>query len=1191
MSTALALRPPEERLAAYNAFLREKVHFDRSFGFHLDPSEISPALKPHQQLIVRWAVAGGRRAIFARFGLGKSVMQLEILRLILKHKGGRQLIVAPLGVRGEFIRDGRNLLGVDVTFVRKTDELGGDGIYITNYESVRDGKLDVTLFTAVSLDEASVLRSYGSKTYQEFLTLFDSIPYRFVATATPSPNRYKELIHYAGFLGIMDTGQALTRFFQRNSQQANDLTIYPHKTREFWLWLNTWATFLQRPSDLGFDDDGYALPELNVHWHTVDVDLAADTMDRDGQGHLFRGGAMSLQDTSREKRHSLDARLAKLLAIVEDHRENHPGDQIILWCDLNDEQAAIEKALTEIGATYSSVHGSLSDDEVENRLDEWRRGGSYALIGKPVMLGQGLNLQQANTAVWIGVTYKFNDTIQSLHRVHRFGQTRAVEAHFIAAETESEVVETLQAKWREHDELTERMSDIIREFGLSSTAISAELTRTMGVERQEASGADWTLALNDCVVEMITQMGEASVDLVVTSIPFSDQYEYVESYNDFGHVDGDEHFWEQMSFWWPEVYRVLKPGRILAVHVKDRVKFGSVTGAGIPTLGGFEHQTWAQGVKHGFDYMGMITITTDVVRENNQTYRLSYSEMLKDGTKMGVGTPEYVLLFHKPQTDRSKGYADEPVTHTRESFSLVKWQIDAAADWRSSGDRLLTAEDLAGLSIGEWSALFKSRSRLSLYDYAHHVALGTAMEERKNLPRTFKSLDPGSWSPFVWDDVNRMLTLNGEQSRRDLEFHVCLARDSRVLTRERGYVPIQEVRVGEHTLTHKGRWRPVIAVQNTGDREVVRVDSQGSQLVVTPDHKLWTRKVPADAWSVAHSRRAAKKVEPGWAEASDTLGSYLNRKLAPAEPNDVNAHTWWVVGRWLGDGHIDARGCAVISLGRHEAESLIPALGVYGGNPPRDTGTSLQVQLRDKGHKLRDILERCGKGAGGKHLPPEAFTLPPELAKALLDGYLSADGHYNAERNRYTASSVSRDLLLGMAHLAQSAYGAIASVYPGRGARTGVISGRTVNMRADWVLGFDVPDSSRMKGAPFILDDGAWAKVRKITEVGVIETWNLRVEDDESFTAEGVVVKNCPLQFDIVDRLIERFSNEGDLVFDPFSGLSTVALRARKLARRGRGVELNPVSHRDGVMYQEELDRAHETPSLFDLFDIESDAA
>jgi len=297
-------------LAAYESFLQGKADFHRSYGHTITTDEVNPILKPHQRHIVQWAVEGGRRAIFAAFGLGKTLMQLETIRLTLGGRG-RGLIVLPLGVRQEFFHDA-GMLGIQVRFIRRSDEVDEDGIYLTNYESVRDGRLDPNLFQAVSLDEASVLRSYGSKTYQEFLTLFDQVPYRFVATATPSPNRYKELIHYAGFLGVMDTGQALTRFFQRDSTKANHLTLYPHKEREFFLWLNTWAVFVQKPSDLGFPDDGYILPDLDVRWHEIPVDhMAAVEYDRDGQGHLIRGGVLGVTQASREKRDTMDARIAQ----------------------------------------------------------------------------------------------------------------------------------------------------------------------------------------------------------------------------------------------------------------------------------------------------------------------------------------------------------------------------------------------------------------------------------------------------------------------------------------------------------------------------------------------------------------------------------------------------------------------------------------------------------------------------------------------------------------------------------------------------------------------------------------------------------------------------------------------------------------------------------------------------------------
>lgn len=789
----LILDTGADRSLSYEEFLREKVAFDRSFGFEVPDSALSPIFqpehpdyKPHQAAIVHWAVAGGRRAIFARYGLGKSVMQLEILRLIVEHardhgdrdafgsRTRRALIVAPLGVRFDIIRDGLNLLDIEVRFARTTAEIDPDwsGVYVTNYESVRDKRLDIDLFTAVSLDEAAVLRSFGSETYQKFLPMFADVPYRFVATATPSPNRHKELIHYAAFLGIMDTGQALTRFFQRDSTKAGNLRLYPHKREEFWLWLNTWACFLQRPSDLGFDDAGYALPALAVHWSEVKVELLSDQVDRDGQGVLVRGGALSTVDAAREKRHSLTARIDRAMDLVGTHRRDRGGEQIILWCDLNDEQDALEKSLTEQGITYSSVRGSQSDDHVEQQLRAWLDGETYALIGKPIMLGRGLNLQQCSMAIFVGITHKYEQTIQAVHRIHRFGQTRPCEVHLIYAETESEVRTTLQEKWAEDDRLTDTMSDVLRRFGLSAAAISTELTRAMGVRREMFTGNGWTIALNDSIDEW-ARLDPECMGLIVTSIPFGNHYEYSPNYADFGHTDDNDHFWAQNDYLTPSLYRSLKPGRILAVHVKDRLLFGKVTGKGVYTVSPLHAEAIAHYTGHGFDYYGMITVTTDVVRENNQSYRLSYSKMLKDHTPMGVGSPEYILLFHKPQTNRSVGWADQRVKKQKADYSVGRWQIDASADWRTGGDRLLSIDELMALDPSTRSRLFTEQTRRTVYDHDAHVALAERMAAINALPGTFASLVPGSARPDVWTDVLRIDTLNSKQRRRQVENHIC----------------------------------------------------------------------------------------------------------------------------------------------------------------------------------------------------------------------------------------------------------------------------------------------------------------------------------------------------------------------------------------------------------------------------------
>lgn len=749
---------------SYADFLKAKVNFRKDFGFAIDPARVNPILLPHQRDIVTWATLGGRRAIFAAFGLGKTMMQLEILRLILEEAGGSALIICPLGVRQEFAHDAR-MLGISTTFIRRTEEIDGSGIYLTNYESVRDGRLDPNVFTAASLDEASVLRSFGSKTYQTFLTLFDSVPYRFVATATPSPNRYKELIHYAGFLGVMDTGQALTRFFQRDSTKANNLTLYPHKEQEFWLWLASWSVFVQTPSDLGYPDDGYVLPDMEIVFHEIDSDLSGIDVDPDGQAHLFRGSAMGVSAAAREKRDTLDARVAKAAEIVE----GSPEDHFILWHDLEDERRAIKRAIPEA----VEIYGSLDLDVRETRIIDFSEGRSRILATKPELSGSGCNFQRhCHRAVFVGVGFKFNDFIQAIHRIHRFLQPERVRIDIIHAASERDVVRTLMAKWTAHKELTAHMSEIIREHGLSRTDIAAALSRSMGVDRIQASGDGWTVANNDCVAETAA-METDSVDLIVTSIPFSNHYEYTPSYNDFGHTDDNDHFWAQMDYLTPELLRVLAPGRIYACHVKDRILFGNVTGAGAPTVSPFHAEAIAHTRGHGFDYMGMITVVTDVVRENNQTYRLGWSEQCKDGTKMGVGSPEYVLLFRKPQTDRTRGYADSPVVKSKADYTRARWQVDAHAFWRSSGDRPLTPDDFVGLTQDAIASLFTESTLRDVYDYESHVQIGEALDGRGALPATFMSLAPASWHPEVWHDINRMLTLNTEQSRRAQAMHVC----------------------------------------------------------------------------------------------------------------------------------------------------------------------------------------------------------------------------------------------------------------------------------------------------------------------------------------------------------------------------------------------------------------------------------
>lgn len=754
----------------YAQFLARKIDVAPLVGLDVQASQLSPALKYHQRDSVLWALRGGRRALFEAFGLGKTVMQLEWARIVAEMTGGQVLIVAPLNVRREFYDDATHILHQQPPIYVKTQD-EADAIkarvpvVITNYERVRDGNIDPRRFAGVTLDEAATLRSFGSKTYQVFLDKFKGVRYKLVNTATPSPNRYKELIHYAGFLEIMDTGQALTRWFKRDSTKANNLTLYPGREREFWIWCASWGLFLQKPSDLGYSDEGYSLPPLEVRYHRLQTDLADAGSEPNGQMKLMRDAAFGLRDAAREKRESIDARVAEAKRIIAEA----PADEhFVLWHDLEAERHALTAALTEC----VDIHGTMDLEERERRVEAFAYGETRLFATKKSLSGSGCNFQRfCHRAIFLGIDYEFNDFIQAIHRIYRFLQKEPVVIDIIYMDSEDEVLRALKQKWQQYNELTETMAGIIREYGLG-TAARESLKRTIGVERVEVTGEHYRAINNDCVEELKT-WPDNSVDMILTSIPFGNHYEYSPSYNDFGHNPDDDAFFQQMEYLTPNLLRVLRPGRVAAIHVKDRILFGNATGLGMPSVEPFHADTIAHFRKHGFVFFGMVTIVTDVVRENNQTYRLGWTEQCKDGSKMGVGCEEYLLLFRKLPTDTSKAYADVPVKKSKNAYTRAQWQIDAHGFWRSSGDRLVTKAELQAAPVSKLQDLYRRYSRQNVYSYAGHVALAKQLDADGRLPATFMVCAPGSWTDSVWDDINRMRTLNTSQRLKKRELHIC----------------------------------------------------------------------------------------------------------------------------------------------------------------------------------------------------------------------------------------------------------------------------------------------------------------------------------------------------------------------------------------------------------------------------------
>ena len=763
----------QDNLKAYEDFIYSKILKSPEKGFNVEIEDLPSILKPHQKDVVKWALSGGCRAIFNSFGLGKTIIQLTIGNEIVKKYGGKFLQVLPLGVRQEFKRDAEKLLGIKVEYITNQSQVDNSecDILLTNYERVRDGDIDPSKFTGVSLDEASVLRSYGSKTYQTFLPKFENVKFKFVATATPSPNKIKELIHYAGYLGIMDTGQALTRFFQRNSQKANELTLYPHKEAEFWLWVGSWGLFLEKPSQLGYSDAGYDLPNLNIHWHMIPVDHQNAGVDSWGNVKMFRDSALSLQDAAKEKRDSIKERFDKSKEIID----SQPNDNWILWHDLESERNYIQKGFGEDykNGNLQTIYGSQDYELREKKTIGFSNGEYRILATKSRINGSGCNFQyHCNNMVFMAINHKFNDIIQSIHRCYRFMQDKEVNVHFVYMESEESIKQSILKKWDDYNRVKSNMSEIIKKYGLTQSTMTKELQRTIGSKRYEHKTEYFTAVNNDTVYEC-EQMEENSVDMICTSIPFGNHYEYSPSYNDFGHNPNNDRFFEQMDFLVPNLLKVLKPGRIAAIHVKDRIQFANVTGLGVPSVEPFHVDTILSFRKNGFIFCGQITIDTDVVRENNQTYRLGWTEMCKDGTKMGCGQNEYVLLFRKPQTDLSKGYADNPVVKDKETYTRKQWQLDASGTWKSSGNRLYTPDELANLDLERIISWYKKFSKEEIYDYSLHVNLGEDLEKNGRLPAKYCLFTPQSNSEYIWTDIVRMRTLNSSQSMKKKQNHIC----------------------------------------------------------------------------------------------------------------------------------------------------------------------------------------------------------------------------------------------------------------------------------------------------------------------------------------------------------------------------------------------------------------------------------
>lgn len=634
---------------SYSDFIASKALSDVATGI-MDVPALNPALFDYQRDIVSWALRRGRGAVFADCGLGKTPMQLEWARVVADHTNGAVIILAPLAVAEQTEREARKF-DVEARYLRKDD--GYNGVIVANYDML--SHFDVRRFSGVVLDESSILKAYDGATRTTITESFADTPFRLACTATPAPNDFMELGNHAEFLGVLTRAEMLATFFVHDGGETQNWRLKGHARDAFWKWLASWSVMLRHPADLGYDGTGFTLPALSVTHHRVETDAT--------DGNLFAMDAQTLPERIAARRGSVNERADACAAIVNADREPW-----VVWCHLNSEADALKKRIPDA----VEVRGSDDHDTKRATLMGFADGSIRVLITKPSIAGFGMNWQHCARMAFVGVSDSWEQYYQAVRRCWRFGQTRAVDVHVIAADTEGAVVANLQRKDAQANEmareLVKHMSDLTR-VGLH------------GVTRQRddyvtdvVTGDRFTLYRGDCV-EQMAHIASDSVGFSVHSPPFASLYTYSASDRDMGNCRSHEEFFAHYRYAIAEMFRVTMPGRLASVHCMNLPT--SKVRDGVIGLRDFRGEVIRAYEDAGWIYHSEVVIWKDPVTAMQRTKALGllYKQIKKDSAMSRQGIPDYLVTFRKP------GDNPEPVTKTPESFPVQLWQQFASPVW------------------------------------------------------------------------------------------------------------------------------------------------------------------------------------------------------------------------------------------------------------------------------------------------------------------------------------------------------------------------------------------------------------------------------------------------------------------------------------------------------------------------------
>jgi len=638
----------------YKEFLDTKRKTFIESGFEINESDLNKDLKDFQKYGIKTALFKGRFAFFFDCGLGKTFSQLEWSKQVTIRTNKPVLILAPLAIVEQTIREGIKF-GINISKLDIENQTNKPAIFICNYDQLKN--IDCSFYSGIVLDESSILKGKDGKMSNLILESFKQTPYKLCCTATPSPNDHMELGQHSEFLGGMSYLEMLAMFFVHDGGETSKWRLRKHAKDAFWKYVSGWSMAIDTPASLGFDSEGYNLPEIEYIEHIIKVDNLSE--------NLFGDVAVSATDLHKDLNRSFDSRLEKAIEIV-----NSLDKQCIVWGLKNNETDTIYKRLEN----SVNVQGSDSPEFKAKHLNGFSNSEFKTLITKTSIASFGMNYQQCDTMVFMSYDFKFEAFYQAVRRCYRFGQKNKVTVHILIPESQTNVRETILAKEKQHFERISEMSKYSAETNYKTAKSKVKIMN------KEVKTNQYHLINGDCVTET-KRLPDNCADIVVFSPPFAELYVYSDKEEDMGNVSNYKEFEKHFKYLIPELKRTLKSGRMCAIHCMDLpIQKGKEGYIGLRDFSGMLID-WFQ--KEGFIYHSKVTLWKNPVTEMQRTKALGllHKTIKKDSIMSRVGIPDYVLFF------RNEGENENPITHQDKDSSKLDylpvdlWQKYASPVW------------------------------------------------------------------------------------------------------------------------------------------------------------------------------------------------------------------------------------------------------------------------------------------------------------------------------------------------------------------------------------------------------------------------------------------------------------------------------------------------------------------------------